>query len=108
VTEAAGSKIDDLGLSASPITDALRTHYEIKKDVNGLVVTNVTPDGVASEQGIEVGDVISEAAQQDVKSVKDLDTRVKEAKKDGKPLLLLVNRKDDLRFVAVTFGKKKG
>jgi serine protease Do len=102
------SKVDDLGLSAAPVTDALRTRYDIKKDVNGLVVTNVVADGVASDQGIEVGDVISEAAQQDVKAVKDLEDRVKDAKKDNRPLLLLINRKDDLRYVAVTFGKKKG
>jgi serine protease Do len=107
-SDTASSKIDELGASVAPISDALRTRFEIKKDISGLVVTNVTPDSIAADQGIEVGDVISEAAQQDVKSAKDLEARVKEAKKDNKPLLLLVNRKDDLRFVAVTFGKKKG
>jgi len=100
-------KVDDLDINVSPLTDALRSHYTIGKDVNGLVVTSVGADSIAGQAGIEVGDVITEAAQQDVKSAKDLIEQAKEAKSDNKPLLLLVNRKDDLRFVAITFGKKK-
>jgi serine protease Do len=100
-------KIEDLGVSVAPLTDALRTRFEIKKTVSGLVVISVTPDSIAADQGFQVGDVISEAAQQEVKTPKDLSEHVKEAKKGSKPLLLLVNRKDDLQFIAITFGKKK-
>ena len=50
--------------------------------------------------------MISEAAQQEIKTVKDLAEQVKKAK-NNKPLLLLVSRKDDLRFIAVTLAKKK-
>jgi hypothetical protein len=39
--------------------------------------------------------------------VKDLLEIVKKSKKDGKPLLLLVDRRGDLRYVAINFGKKK-
>ena len=53
------------------------------------------------------GDVIAEAAQQDIKTPKELSERVKQAKKAAKPLLLLVNRQDEIQFVAITFGKKK-
>ncbi|MDR3449843.1 MAG: DegQ family serine endoprotease [Alphaproteobacteria bacterium] len=100
-------KVDDLGLSVAPLTDALRTRYGIKKTVTGLVVITVTPDGVAADQGLATGDVISEASQKEVKSAKDLADGAKAAKKDGKPLLLLINRKDELQFVAVSFPKKK-
>jgi len=100
-------KVDELGISAAPLTDALRLRYEIKKDVKGIIVTNVSSEGIAADQGLEAGDVIVEAAQQEVKAVKDLSDQVKQAKKGSKPLLLLVNRKDDLRYVAITFGKKK-
>ncbi|MDP9127442.1 MAG: DegQ family serine endoprotease [Pseudomonadota bacterium] len=100
-------KVEDLGLSAVSLTDPLRLHYEIKKDLNGVVVTAVAPDGLAADQGIQPGDVISEAGQQDIKAPKDLIEQVKQAKKENRPLLLLINRKDDLRYVAITFGKKK-
>jgi serine protease Do len=100
-------KVDDVGISVATLTDTLRTHFELKKGITGLVVTSVIPDSLATDVGMQVGDVISEASQQEVKSPKDLIDRVKQAKKAGKPLLLLVNRKDDLQFVAITFGKKK-
>ncbi|MGE3623368.1 MAG: DegQ family serine endoprotease [Bdellovibrionales bacterium] len=100
-------KVDELGLSAATLTDALRTRYGIKKDIAGLVVTSISPDGIAADQGIETGDVIVEAAQHDMKSPKDLGEQVRQAKKDGRPLLLLINRKEDLRFVAITLDKKK-
>lgn len=100
-------KIDDLGLSVASLSDALRKRFDIPKTIKGVVVTSVSEDGIATEDGIEAGDVISESGQQEVKSPKALADQVKAAKKDGKPLLLLVSRKDDLRFVAITFPKKK-
>lgn len=100
-------KVDDLGISVATLTDALRLKYEVGKDLKGVVVTALSADSLAADQGIQTGDVISEAGQQDIKSPKDLIDMAKAAKKDNKPLLLLVNRKDDLRFVAITFGKKK-
>jgi serine protease Do len=99
-------KVDEIGISVAPLTDQLRLRYEVGKDVKGVVVTAVVPEGLAADQGIIVGDVISEAGQADIKAPKDLIDQAKTAKKDGHPLLLLVNRKDDLRFVAITFGKK--
>lgn len=100
-------KVDDLGISVAALTDSLRSRYEVEKDVNGVIVTSVSSDGPAADQDVEVGDVISEASQEDVKTPKDLIEQTKQAKKEGKPLLLLINRKDDLRFVAITFPKKK-
>ncbi len=103
----AGEKVEELGLTVSPITDVLRKRLDVKKGVNGVLVTAMTPDSVAGDQGVLVGDVISEAAQQEVKSAKDLIERARQAKKDNKPLLLLVNRKDELQFIAITLAKKK-
>jgi serine protease Do len=104
---AKSEKLDDLGISVAALTDELRAHYSIDKDVTGIVVTAVSPNGVASDQDVQAGDAITEAAQQDIKTPKDLEEQAKEAKSDGKPLLLLINRKNDLRFVAITFDKKK-
>jgi len=100
-------RVEELGLSAAPLSSSLRTRFDIGKNVSGVVVTDVSGDGVAADEGLRIGDVISEAGQQEMKSPKDLAAQAKKAKKDGKPLLLLINRKDDLLFVAVPFGKKK-
>lgn len=106
--ESRGSeKIEELGLSVASITDASRTRFDIKKGITGVVVTSLGADSLAADKGVMVGDVISEAGQQEVKSAKDLADRAKQAKKDGKPLLLLINRHEDLQFIAIPFGKKK-
>jgi serine protease Do len=99
-------KIDDLGLSVAPISDAVRKRYDLDKDSSGVVVTNTVIDGPAAENGIQSGDVISEASQHEIKAPKDFAELVKKAKKEGKPILLLVDRKGDMRFVAVNFAKK--
>jgi len=103
----ASEKIDDLGVSVATITDALRKRYDLDKDSKGLVVVSLADGGIAVESNIQTGDVISEAGQHVVTAVKDLLEIVKKSKKDGKPLLLLVDRKGDLRYVAINFGKKK-
>lgn len=100
-------KIEDLGINVSPLTNDLRQRYDLKKDQAGVVVVQVAPDGMGADHGLMVGDVISEAAQEEIKASKDLDQRIKQAKKESKPLLLLVSRHDDLRYVAISFAKKK-
>ncbi len=104
---AGAEKIDDLGITAAPLTDSLRERFGVSKGVFGVIVTSVAPEGAAADQGLQPGDVIGEAGQQDVKTPKALAERAKQAKKDGKPLLLLVNRKDELQYVAIALGKKK-
>jgi len=98
-------ELKELQLSVAPLSDVLRKKYEIEKDVSGIVVVDVNADGPADEHGIQDGDIISEASQKDIKTPKDLIEVVKKAKADNKPVLLLVDRKGDLRFVALTFGK---
>lgn len=99
-------KIEDLGLTVAPVSVATRKRFELDKDSTGVVVTNVGTEGPASDNGIQTGDVISEASQHELKTPKDLAELVKKAKKDGKPILLLIDRKGDMRFVAIDFTKK--
>lgn len=98
-------KIDDLGLTVAPVTPAIKKRFDIDDATQGLAVITVAPDGLAAEKGLQPGDVISEAAQQEIKTTKELADITKQAKKDKKPLLLLVDRKGELRFVAINFAK---
>ncbi|MEM6942118.1 MAG: PDZ domain-containing protein, partial [Pseudomonadota bacterium] len=69
----------------------------------GLVVSDVDTLSEAYEKGMRAGDVITEAGQQKLVSVSDLEDRISEAKEAGrKSLLLLVRRAGDPRFVALT------
>lgn len=94
---------DILGLTISPLTDALRDDLGLDADAQGLVVTNVDESSEAFSKGLRAGDVITEAGQQKVASIDDLEARMEEAREAGrKSLLLLVRRGGEPRFVALS------
>jgi len=91
-----------LGLTLTLLTDDARTELGVDNDTQGLVVTEVDEASEAFEKGLRAGDVITEAGQQKVTSIADMEERVKAAKDAGrKSLLLLVRRAGDPRFVAL-------
>ena len=60
----------------------------------------------AFEKGLREGDIIVQAAQEDVASVADLDTQIEAAREAGrKSLVLLVRRDGDPRFVALSLDQ---
>ena len=92
-----------LGLTISNMTDELREQLGLDADAEGLVVADVAEDSEAYEKGLRAGDLITEAGQEKVASVKDLEDRIDEARDAGrKTLLLLVRREGDPRFVALS------
>lgn len=91
-----------LGLTLRPLTDELRAELDLGDDMQGLVVMDIDETSEAYEKGLRAGDVITEAGQQKLTGLGDLDTRIAEAKDAGrKSLLLLVRRGGDPRFVAL-------
>ena len=96
--------VDLLGLKIAPITADLRKKYDLKGDVNGVVVTEVNPNGPAAQKDIRPGDVIVEVAQSEVKTTDDVIGKVKGAQDSKrKAVLLLILRAGDLRFLTVPF-----
>ncbi len=94
---------DILGLTISPLTDALREDLGLDAEADGLVVTEVDEASEAFAKGLRAGDLITEAGQQKVESISDLEARIEEATEAGrKSLLLLVRRGGDPRFVALS------
>jgi len=96
------SLVKTLGLTLSGITPELKDKYSLGEDAKGVVVVEVAKDSSAADKGFHPGDVIMEAAQEEVTTPQDLAARIDEAKKAGrKSILLLVQRQGDLRFVAL-------
>ncbi len=90
------------GLTVQPLDDALRGQLGLDPGMTGLVVTEVDELSEAYEKGLRAGDVITEAGQQKVASIPDLEARIAEAREAGrKSLLLLVRRAGEPRFVAI-------
>ncbi|ROU00365.1 Do family serine endopeptidase [Histidinibacterium lentulum] len=100
--EPAPEETSVLGLTLSPITEELTEQYGLSAE-EGLVITGIDPESEAASKGLLAGDVITEAGQQDVATVEDLESRVTEARDAGRTsLLLLVRRGGDPRFVALS------
>jgi serine protease Do len=96
-------KIEPLGMTLAGITPELKSQYSIPDTAKGLVVTEVAPDSPASDESLRPGDLVVEVAQEPVTSPSEALTKVNQAKKDKKSVLLLIDRQGDLRFVALRF-----
>jgi serine protease Do len=98
---AESSTVTTLGLTLSNITPELKEKFSLT-DEKGVVVVGVTKDSPAAEKGLKPGDVIMEAAQEEIKSTTQVAGKIDDAKKAGrKSILLLVERAGDLRFIAL-------
>ena len=92
-----------LGMTLMPLTDELAQGLGLAAGSTGLVVSAVDPASEAYAKGMRDGDVITEAGQQKLTALKDMDVRIAEAKDAGrKSLLLLIRRGGDPRFVALS------
>ena len=88
------------------LTPEIAAELGMGEDQEGLVVRAVDPTSDAADKGLSPGDVITEAGQQPVTSVKDLTARIDEAKEAGrKSLLLMIRRGGEPRFVALSVGE---
>ena len=91
-----------LGLTVTAMTDELRGQLGLAEGAEGLVVKQVDEASEAYSKGLRAGDVLTEAGQQKIASIEDLEARINDAREAGrKSLLLLVRRSGEPRFVAV-------
>ena len=99
----APKEMEMLGLTLAPLDDDMRERLGLDAGVQGLMITKVDQASEAFTKGLVEGDLITEAGQQKVVRLQDLQDRIKEAKDAGrKSLLLLVRRGGDPRFVALS------
>lgn len=99
----APKELEMLGLTLAPLDDDLRQRLGLEPGAEGLVITRVDQASEAYTKGLVEGDLITEAGQQRIVRLQDLEDRIKEAKDGGrKSILLLVRRGGDPRFVALS------
>jgi serine protease Do len=95
--------IDKVGLTVSTLTPELRQQLGLAEKSRGVVVTRVAKDSPAASRGIRPGDIIVDVSQEAVSSPADVATKVGKAVADNqRALLLLVDRKGELLFLAVS------
>jgi len=95
-----GTDVPRLGLTVVPAGQVAGSGSE------GVVVTEVDPNGIASDQGVKTGDVILEVGGKKVANPADVHGVLDAAQKDGKRTVLLrVKSGDATKFVALRLGK---
>jgi serine protease Do len=92
-----GNQLSSYGLVISPATDVPGSGKQ------GVVVTEVDPNGAAAQKGLKVGDVILEAGGKTITLPSELASVMSEAKKEGrKAVLLRVKNGDETHYVALS------
>jgi len=100
--EKTSADIDAMGLSIESLTADLRDRFDVPETTQGVIITDVDPEGPAADKGLRAGDVITEVAQEEVASPDDVRQAVEKAKKaKQKSVLLLIDGEGGLRYVAV-------
>ena len=91
-----------LGLHMEPVSDALRSKYDIAAGIEGMVITNVDPNSAASDRGLMAGDVVVRTLDSPVSSNEQFTDLVAAARKQNLPFLpLLVRRGKIQRWIPV-------
>jgi S1-C subfamily serine protease len=90
---------EQLGITVEPLTPDLAAQLGLRRNTQGVVVTDVDPSGPAAEAGIQSEDVILEVNHQAVKSTGELRAALRRS--GSRPAMLLVNRDGRSLFIAV-------
>ena len=96
------AKADPLGLQVQDITEELAQSLQLE-DIQGVLVSDVTPGGFAGESGIRRGDVITEMNRAPISNLQDYERLLRSVNK-GASVLFLVKRGGTTIYIAVKVG----
>lgn len=102
VAQADSSEVGELGVQVQPLTAELAEQLEIEGE-GGLVVTNVSRNGIGARIGLRPGCVLVRVGKTDLKSLEDLQQGLAAAKERGQ-LVLLVRTPNGTQLVSVPFN----
>lgn len=103
-----GKTIERLGLTVTPLTPMMREAYGISDTVTGLLVTASDLESDAAQKGIAEGDVIVDINQKPASDIEALEAEIAASvNAEREAVLLLINRLDDIQFVAVRLEQKE-
>ena len=80
-----------VGMALAPLTPDARSQFGLGPNVDGVVVSKVTPNSHAAESGVQAGDVIVRVGSDAVKTPAEAAAKIhaaQKAKKDAVPLLV--------------------
>lgn len=101
-SEDKGKEIESVGLTVMELNDAVRKEFQIDTTVEGVFISDVTPNSEADRKGLNKGAVIVEINQQQIATPEEVSDIIKKAiDNHRKSVLLLVSENGNSRFVAL-------
>jgi serine protease Do len=99
--DSSGTDVPRLGLTLAPAGQVAGSGNE------GVVVTNVDPNGIAADHGLKTGDVILDVGGKKVGNPNEVRDAIRDAQKDGKRTVLMRVKSggEGTKFVALRLGK---
>jgi serine protease Do len=91
-----------LGMELVGLTDQMRNDMGLEPGISGVLIRSVEPGSDAEAKALRAGDIITEAGQEPLATVAQLQERLDAAREAGRrTLLLMVRSAGDPRFVAL-------
>ena len=90
-----------MGISVEALTDEARKKYRVKSEVEGVRVVKVDKKSGARGK-ILSGDIIEEVGFEAVTSPQEFEEAMKAAKEPDRPVTILINRRGNFIFYALT------
>ena len=80
---------EELGFSVSDLNDSFRSEFQIRSDINGVIVTEIDQTSLAYRQGLRNGDLITVISGERVESVQQFYDTMISFRDAGEEVLLL-------------------
>ena len=87
------------GVQVEDLTPQIARQLGVSSSTHGIVVTQVSPDSVAAQSGLQQGDVIVEVNHRQVHNTQEYQEAISRGSKDS--ALLLVNRQGSMYYLAI-------
>ncbi len=78
-----------LGFSVEDLTPRIAQELELSQNQDGVVVTQISRQSEAYQQGLQRGFVITEVDRQDISNVRDFNQAMNQLVEEGKDVVLL-------------------
>ncbi len=103
------SEAGKLGMNLQNLDDNTRSKLGLKDNENGVVVSQIEKDSQVADQGISQGDIIKKVGKEEVSAPAEVNAAIKKARKSDKSsVLILVQKGDNLRYVAIPLEEQTG
>lgn len=96
-----------LGITLAPLTPDLRNQLNLPSDATGAVISNVRPNSLADQAGLQQGDLLVGVGATDVSSPDQAVAAIQAARKSGAGAVALrIVRQGQALFVGITLNNK--